>query len=147
VVKYPFFHGGHMKRIVFLAILFFVTGCASVPDIQTAPKVAADSILDATLTSPHDGAGEVTIKRDSWPLHAYKLGVYSDGTRIAEIGNGEVLTVYLPLGRRLIGVGQSSAGKPESEIPVEVQQSKESFVHLTLSAWGWGGWNIAQSSY
>jgi hypothetical protein len=80
-------------------------------------------------------------------MHVYRLPVYADGKRIATIGNGEVLTVYLPKGRRIIGVGKANQDRPDAEVGVDVSEGTQTFVHLTLSAWGWGGWDISQSSY
>ncbi|OZI61548.1 hypothetical protein [Bordetella genomosp. 11] len=136
-----------MNRLLCFAVLLMITACASVPDVKTAPKVAPAAISDEMVASPHAGAGEVTFKRDSWPLHAYRLPIYVDGKQIATIGNGEVLNVYLAAGRRLVGTGKVNESKPDAEVAVDVSEGKETFVHLTLSAWGWGGWNISQSSY
>jgi hypothetical protein len=134
-------------REVLAVFLLLCSGCASVPDPATAPRAGAEAITDAAVAQSHSGAGAVTFKRDSWPMHAYRLPIYADGKRIATIGNGEVLTVYLPVGRRLVGVGKANQDHPDAEVAADVSEAKESFVHLTLSAWGWGGWDIAQSSY
>lgn len=138
-----------MRYIVVAASLSvactFLGGCASVPDVATATQTSGSYILDKTVLAPHDNTGKVIFKRDSWPGHAYRLQVYSDGKQIASIGNGEVLVVYLPVGRRIVGTFGSP--KPKSETVVEVTKENPTFIHLTLSAWGWGGWDIAQSSY
>lgn len=133
-------------RIAPLVLASLLTACASVPDASTGHKTANAEVLDQSLLEPAADRGSVTIKRDSWPLHAYRLGIYVDGKRIGTIGDGEVLRVFLPEGRRLIGISRGGEPRPTSEIGLEVG-AKPVFAHLKLSAWGWGGWDIEESSH
>ena len=133
-------------RIAALVLASLLSSCASVPDGSTGRKTADSEVVDQSLLRPAPDRGSVTIKRDSWPLHGYRLGLYVDGKRIGTIGDGEVFQVFLPEGRRLIGVSRSAESLPTSELGLEVG-TKPVFVHLKLSAWGWGGWDIEESSH
>jgi hypothetical protein len=136
-----------MKKLIFavwmLCIVIFLVGCASVPDEKTAATTAASYILDKNITESQEGTGKVVFKRDSWPMHVYRIDIYFDEQKIGSIGSGEIMVVYLPLGRHLLGTGRD---KPSREIAAEITNKKTTYIHLTLSAWGYGGWDINESS-
>lgn len=140
-----------MVRIIAF-LLALLSGCVSVPDTNMAPQTAASDVVDKAMLEVQPGTGSMTIKRDSWPLHLYRLPVFLDGKEIGTIGGGEILKVYPPVGRHLVGVGGGAGGtsagkKPASEVGVDVTAAKPVFVHMTLSGWGYGGWDIAESNY
>ncbi|WP_407278309.1 hypothetical protein U5817_17965 [Aromatoleum evansii] len=135
-----------MRTLVAMLMLGGLVGCASVPDERIAIATDKSNILDKNITEYREGTGKVVFKRDSWPMHAYRIDVYFDGRKLGSIGGGEILTAYLPSGRHLFGT-QTVENRPSREIAAEISDKKTTYIHLTLSAWGWGGWDISETSY
>lgn len=91
----------------------------------------------------------MVFKRDTFgPLHAaYTIGVYVDGRHVANIGSGEKLTIHLPPGRHVFGVGsRADDGGPQREIAVNISDQYHPVLRLSLVAVGYGGWKITEAS-
>ncbi|NYT38901.1 hypothetical protein ERD78_18710 [Allopusillimonas soli] len=127
-----------------------LVGCASVPSVNEAVSVNEQYVLQPDLLIQKNGTGQVTIIREGRPLHMYRTGVYVDGEMIATIAGDEALTIYLPVGRALIGTGPTSkASEPYDELAIDVNESQPTLVRFRLSAWGWGapgGWEVNEAS-
>ena len=136
-----------LKYIFCLVIIAAgLAGCGSVPDEKTAPATDAAYFIDKSIATPQPDTGKVVIRRDSWPMHGYRVDFYLDGRKIGSIGNGEIATVYLPVGRHLIGV-YTIDNKPFREMATEISDKRTTYIHVTLSALGYGGWVVSETSH
>lgn len=115
-----------MKNILIAALVVGLVGCGSVPvDPATAKRVPVERIVDQSLTIPAPGKVEVIVKRDSSLVGSEPdARLYLDGKRIANVGNGEVLSLYLEPKSYLIGVklsGRDNSNQPVQEVPLDTK--------------------------
>ncbi|MFM0631529.1 hypothetical protein [Paraburkholderia xenovorans] len=90
----------------------------------------------------------MVFERDTMHGHVYNIGAYIDGMCVANIGDGEALTVDLPERYHRFGVGQRNGkGALASEIDGSVMPNERLVMRLCLVALGYGGWKITQTGY
>lgn len=89
-----------MKRILTLATIFMVAGCATKPVTnEQAQDVPAKQVINNTLLVKKEGTGKVIIKRDSGFMgSACMTRVYVDGKEIADLDTAQKVTVYPKVG-------------------------------------------------
>jgi len=137
--------------LVTLLLACTLVACASNNVITAdAPEMPLSDVKVQELLVPVTGSVRVIFRRDTFgPAHAlYSLGVFVDGRHIANIGSGEKLTIYLPPGRHIFGVGRRfDDAVPEREIAVTISDQYQPILRLGLVAAGWGGWKITEASY
>ena len=101
-----------MKRYVIVGLAISVTAC-SLPFPGSTPVVqTASTIRNAAAVTPRDGAGAILIVRDKQLqgidcIHEVSL----DDQPVADLSNGEQVTLYADPGDRVVGVRVRPEGK------------------------------------
>jgi hypothetical protein len=95
------------SRLLLVAIAIVVSGCATTPTpTSSARPVPSDRLLAPQYFHRHDaGDIEVIVKRDQG-LSGTGTGIvlHLDGKPVAKLASGEIVRLYLPPGRYLLGV-------------------------------------------
>lgn len=112
-----------------LASAWLLAACGTATPVyeRTARPVPARYVAAPTLTVPGPGKQEVIVKRDRGLDQAFAMRahVYVDDRRVADLGNGELLKLYLPPGEYRFGVqvrGGGNAGEGVLDVPATIQQ-------------------------
>lgn len=120
-----------MKRMGSAAALVVaLSACTSVPvNTNSGDRVPASRIALPEYTTPTPGARMIIITRDSYVMGGpVDTRFYINRRRVANIGNGEVLRVYLKDGRYRIGVkinGFDDTPSPIQELDVMVKDGED----------------------
>lgn len=101
-----------MKRLaLFCLISVWVSGCATSPVALTDAKpVPADRIY--AYRQPVNGAsGTLVVVRDEgFQSKGCPVAFYIDGTLAAHVRAGETVTLTVPVGNRILGIGPAGKG-------------------------------------
>ncbi|MGP0910339.1 hypothetical protein [Serratia sp. CY81593] len=93
-----------MKKIVFVAAIAFLSGCATQAVLPNQAKLTPQERIFKHQSPINDGA-KLIIVRDSGMLGAGCFaGVYIDGVRSASLNPGERVDLYLPAGEHNIAM-------------------------------------------
>jgi hypothetical protein len=97
-----------MKSTLFAAAIAIVlSGCATTPTpTSSARPVPSDRVLAPQYFHRHDaGDVEVIVKRDQgFSGGGTGIVLHLDGKPVAKLASGEIVRLYLPPGRYLLGV-------------------------------------------
>lgn len=99
-----------MKGLTLLCVTMLLTGCATRPiAVKEAMPVPADRIF-AQVPTESGAQGHLVVVRDLGHTAGYcPMAFYVDGTLIAHVYRGEVLSLEVPAGEHIFGA--SPAGK------------------------------------
>lgn len=99
----------HYASRIALTLLASATLCAGVAGCATTPVPASDASPASTvyapaLTQPRAGTAVVTVTRDTGLSgSACNDVVYADGEKVAALGTGQTVTMYLSPGHHVLG--------------------------------------------
>lgn len=99
-----------MRRLIAVATIAVLSGCAAPPTIGEAVLTPNDRLL-GLQSEDHDKYGTVTVVREGafQAAHCF-FGVFVDGQLVARLDNNEKASFHVRPGRRLIGVGADPQG-------------------------------------
>jgi len=108
-----------------LAIAITLSGCATQPIPTSQASFVPDlRILDKSIVTPKDGAGQVIVKRDGGiGGSACNTRVFANGRLSAELAPSEKVILYLPEGAHIISAWPNNpcgGGMVEAEARVSV---------------------------
>lgn len=115
--------------------LLTVAGCANFgPTKYLAPSMG------------ESGAGkhEVSVERDThFGYNSVPFVVFVDGKEVAQVLGGEVINLYVPDGRRIIGISAApNKKKPDMSVAVDVSATSKPVIHASMCAIGYCGAKI-----
>lgn len=93
----------NLRKLIPLALVLAVTGCATQPVSNTDAKpVPEKRILNKEIIKQADGTGKVILKRDTGYMgSACNIRVYADGKEIADLSAGEIISIYPLVGEHI----------------------------------------------
>jgi len=100
------------RLVLALSVAATLAGCSSAPiNTSSAPSVPIERVYEKTLIQPAEGRVDVVVARDKGFVGGgCNTAVYLDGTKIAAIHQGEMITLYLAPGRYILGHGPNPEG-------------------------------------
>ncbi|MGX8847709.1 hypothetical protein [Pseudomonas aeruginosa] len=100
-----------MKKLIGAFALLLVAGCSTSPvSVETAAPAKAANVY-AYQSKPAGPSGSLTVVRDSGFVGGgCDMGVYVDGRLVARIATKEKVTLFLPVGSKVVGAGIVGAG-------------------------------------
>lgn len=112
-----------------------ISGCAHFGPT----KYLAQGVSEAGV-----GKHEVSIERDThFGYNNVPFVIYVDGKEAAQVLGGEVINLYLPDGRRIIGVAAApNRKKPDMSLAVDVSATSRPVIHASMCAIGYCGAKI-----
>lgn len=130
-----------MKRVLPILVACAMLGaCASLPQIPTPPKMAAQSA----------GRYPVSIERGKWMgLNSQPLGIYVDGKPSASLLGGQSVTLYVQPGRHIIAVHPTLKRVPAGvagSIAIDVSSTDHPILRTNVAALGYAGWKIEKAN-
>lgn len=124
-----------MKALMVLAAALLVSGCANFgPTKYLAPG----------MEEPATGKHEVSVERDThFGYNSVPFVVFVDGKEAAQVLGGEVINLYVPDGRRIIGISAApNKKKPDMSLAVDVSATSKPVIHASMCAIGYCGAKI-----
>jgi hypothetical protein len=113
-----------MIRLIQIAFALFLAACSTTP-VSTS---SANAVAAAKWSERKDGYGTLIVKRDTGFMGAAcKASVYVDGERIASLGPGDKVTVYLPPGEHITGAkngGVCGGAVSEAQLTLAANQQR-----------------------
>jgi hypothetical protein len=133
------------------AIVVLLCGCATTPTpTSSARPVSADRLLAPQYFHRHDASDvEVIVKRDQgFSGTGTGIVLHLDGKPVAKLGSSEIVRLYLPPGRYLLGViptiNVGSHSLQETEAVVTPGSSQ--IYHIHTSSGGDMAFHISRTS-
>lgn len=97
-----------MRYFLLICCSVVLSGCASSP-VASGEAAPADTIYDNAMTQPRPNTGTVIVVRDSGFMGAACDNlVFIDGHKVADLGTGEKVAVYLAAGHHVLGTTSGS---------------------------------------
>ncbi len=116
-----------MQKLFVVGLALLLSACATTP-VPSADARPAAAVYDLALTRPQPGSAAVTVVRDSGLMGAACNDVlYIDGQKIAALGTGEKITVYLSPGHHVLGTtaaGICAGGTASAETTIRAGESR-----------------------
>lgn len=115
--------------------LLTIAGCAN---------FGPTKYLAQDMGQPAPGKHEVSIERDThFGYNSVPFVVFVDGKEAGQVLGGEVINLYVPDGRRTIGISASpNRKKPDMNLAVDVSATSKPVIHASMCAYGYCGAKI-----
>ena len=99
-----------MRRLITVATIAALSGCAAPPSIGEAVPTPNDRLLGLQSENQGKGASITVIREGAAQAGHCFFGVYVDGKLVARLDNNEKASFHVMPGRRLVGVGADPQG-------------------------------------
>lgn len=124
-----------MRALWLAAAAILAAACASTPvPSSDAIPVPEHRIYSTEFTTPQEGYAYVVVTRDKGLIaEACAVGLFVDGTHVADMRNSEQVRLFVKAGEHLVGVSAEGCFRGSDQLSIDATQEKLTLLRIEVA--------------